>query len=204
MTKIPPGKIISVKEHFEHVLQQAKTCQLCAEQLPLEPRAIIQGSSTAKLLIVGQAPGIRAHNANRPWNDPSGERLRSWLGLTEAQFYDETKIAILPMGFCYPGTGKSGDLPPLKMCAVTWHKRLTALMKIEKILLIGQYAQQYYLQDKLTVTQRLQQSSSYPSQYLLMPHPSPRNNRWLKQHPWFEGKHLPLIQKQVFKLLIHE
>ena len=169
--------------------------------MPLAPRPIIQGNQCSKVLIVGQAPGKLAHETNMPWNDASGVRLRKWLGISAEKFYDANNIAILPMGFCYPGKAKSGDKPPREECAPTWHERLINSMSIEHILLIGQYAQTYYLNDKLSLTQRVTNWKRYQPKYFVLPHPSPRNNIWLKKHPWFENEVVPHMQKVLAKLL---
>ncbi|GAC34810.1 uracil-DNA glycosylase family protein [Paraglaciecola polaris] len=180
--------------------EQARNCRVCEAHLPLTPRPIIQGSQRAKILIIGQAPGLKAHQTQKPWNDPSGVRLRTWLGLSDAQFYDENNIAILPMGFCYPGKAKSGDKPPRKECAPLWHEKLIKYMAIKHILLIGQYAQSYYLADKLNLTQRVRNWQEYQPKYFVLPHPSPRNNIWLKKNPWFEEQVVPKMQSVVAEL----
>ncbi|MDQ5900124.1 MAG: hypothetical protein QG624_1043, partial [Pseudomonadota bacterium] len=148
-------------------------------------------------LIVGQAPGIRVHNTGIPWNDPSGDRLRHWTNLDKKTFYDINQIAIIPMGFCYPGTGPSGDLPPRKECASLWLAKLLAgLPNIQLTLLIGQYAQQHYLgkQAKTNLTQTVASFADYLPTYFPLPHPSPRNNIWLKRNPWFEKFILPALR----------
>lgn len=183
--------------HTDYLFSRVKSCSLCAAHLPLPAKPIIQGSATSSVLIIGQAPGIRAHNSATPWNDASGERLRHWLGLNREQFYDEKNIAILPMGFCYPGRGKSGDLPPRKECAPLWHKPLIDTMPIKLSLLIGQYAQDYYLKDGLKLTDRVKVWQNYLPNYFLLPHPSPRNNIWLKRNPWFEEDVIPHMQNQI-------
>ncbi|MGH1486326.1 MAG: uracil-DNA glycosylase family protein [Cellvibrionaceae bacterium] len=186
---------------LDHLLTEVKACSICEVHLPHGPRPVVHMSSSAKVLIVGQAPGRRVHETGIPWNDPSGDRLRRWLNVSREQFYDESRIAIMPMGFCYPGTGKSGDLPPRKECAEQWHQRLLEqLPEIELTLLIGQYAQQYYLQHypgnkKLSLTSRVQQWQDYLPQYLPLPHPSPRNQLWLKKNPWFDDAVVPHLQK---------
>lgn len=176
-------------------------CTLCQKHLPLAPRPIIQVSAKANILIIGQAPGIKAHDSNKPWNDPSGDRLRTWLGLEKEVFYDESKIALVPMGFCYPGKASSGDLPPRGECAPTWHAQLIASMPIQVIFLIGQYAQNYYLKDKLSLTQRVKQWREYQPHYFVLPHPSPRNNIWLKKNAWFEQEVVPGLRDRVSTLL---
>lgn len=185
--------------HTDYLFSRVRSCSLCAAHLPLPPKPIIQGSSTSSILIIGQAPGISAHNSATPWNDPSGDRLRQWLGLEREQFYNEKQIAILPMGFCYPGRGKSGDLPPRKECAPLWHEALIDSMPIEVSMLIGQYAQDYYLKDGLKLTDRIKYWQDYLPNHFLLPHPSPRNNIWLKQNPWFEQDVIPYMREQMQK-----
>lgn len=186
---------------LEETLYSVKKCELCAHALPYQPRPIIQGSETSKILIVGQAPGIKAHESNTPWNDASGDRLRMWLGVARATFYDARHIAIVPMGFCYPGKGKSGDLPPRKECAPAWHSRILSQMPIAVTLLIGQYAQNYYLPDQLPLTERVKRWRDYLPGYFVLPHPSPRNNIWLKRHPWFEEETIPQMREEVASYL---
>jgi len=169
--------------------------------LPLSPRPIIQGNQRSKILIVGQAPGIKAHETNKPWNDASGERLRKWLNLNVQQFYNPDNIAILPMAFCYPGKASSGDKPPRKECAPLWHKRLISSMQIKHVLLIGQYAQNYYLQDKRSLTERVKDWQTYQPRFFVLPHPSPRNNIWLKKNPWFEQQVVLAMQHAIAKII---
>ncbi|MCF7982339.1 MAG: uracil-DNA glycosylase family protein [Pseudomonadales bacterium] len=184
------------------LLQEIRACKLCEVDLPLGANPVLDFTPKAKLLVVGQAPGTRVHATGIPWNDPSGDRLREWMGLDKPSFYDATKIAIVPMGFCYPGKGKSGDLPPRPECAKMWREKIhTSLPEIALTLLIGQYAQQYYLgQDQLTLTQRVAQWRDYLPKYLPLPHPSPRNNIWLRKNPWFDEVVLTLKQ-QVARVL---
>lgn len=154
------------------------------------------------MLIIGQAPGSRVHASGIPWDDPSGERLRDWIGVGSDQFYTDPRLAIMPMGFCYPGRGKSGDLPPRKECAPQWHEPLLAAMpEVELVLLIGLYAQKYYLDDGFsTLTERVR-AQGCTQQYLSLPHPSPRNQIWLKKNPWFDSDILPLLKNRVAKIL---
>lgn len=188
---------------LEELLQQVRACQLCEPTLPLGANPIIQASKSAKLLIIGQAPGTRVHETSIPWNDPSGNRLREWLELDKETFYDASKVAIMPMGLCYPGKGKSGDLPPRKECAPQWHKSiLDQLPNVGMTLLIGQYAQNYYLSDKpKTLTETVQQWQRWAPKYLPLPHPSPRNTLWLKNNPWFEAEVVPFIREYVHQHL---
>ncbi|MBW3697276.1 uracil-DNA glycosylase family protein [Vibrio sp. T187] len=184
---------------LDNLLSEIRQCQVCAASLTHGANPVIQASVEAKLLIIGQAPGIKVHRSSTPWDDASGERLRDWLGIKVDDFYDPKKIAIMPMGLCYPGKGKSGDLPPRKECAPLWHKRVRALLpNVEMTLLIGQYAQNYYLADKpKTLTETVEQWKRWAPQYIPLPHPSPRNNIWLKKNPWFERDVLPFIRKQL-------
>ncbi|MCG9577195.1 uracil-DNA glycosylase family protein [Vibrio tubiashii] len=188
---------------LEPLLKEIRACKVCEPSLPLGANPVIQASSSAKLLIIGQAPGTRVHETSIPWNDPSGNRLREWLALDKETFYDPNKIAIMPMGLCYPGKGESGDLPPRKECAPLWHQRvLDQLPNIEMTLLIGQYAQSYYLSDKpKTLTETVQQWQRWAPNYLPLPHPSPRNTLWLKKNPWFEAEVVPFIRGYVHQQL---
>lgn len=188
---------------FEQLLADVRACRLCADHLPLGPRPILRVNPTAKLLIVGQAPGTRVHNSGVPWNDPSGDRLRQWLELDRTQFYDETRIAILPTGLCYPGKGKSGDLPPRPECAPLWHPPLLEhLPEIQLTLLIGGYAQAYYLgaARKKDLTATVAAAAEYLPRFLPLPHPSPRNQLWLKKNAWFAERILPLLRRELKRL----
>ena len=190
------------------LLNSARLCTLCKQHLPLPPSPIIQIHSDAKILIIGQAPGLKVHESGIAWNDQSGDRLRNWLGVDKFTFYDEKQFAIMPMGFCYPGKGKSGDLPPRKECAPQWHESLLGhLPNIELILLIGQYSQNYYLKGSdfhktyKNLTQKVQHQSSSLGRYFLLPHPSPRNQIWLKKNPWFEGEVVAKLKQKINELL---
>lgn len=176
------------------IVKAVNLCSICENHLPLLPRPILQFSPKAKVLIIGQAPGIKAHESNKAWNDASGNRLREWLKLDETHFYNPSLLSILPMGFCYPGKGKSGDLPPRPECAPKWHRELMKISNPKLVLLIGKHAQDYYLTDKRTMTERLHNWRDYQPKYLVLPHPSPRNNIWLKKHDWFEKTVLPQMQ----------
>ncbi len=188
---------------LKQVLVQARACRLCEHSLSHGANPVIQADSNAKLLIIGQAPGLKVHESSIPWNDASGDRLRDWLGIDKDHFYDPTKVAIVPMGFCYPGKAKSGDLPPRKECAPKWHAAiLSHLPNIEMTLLIGQYAQNYYLEDKpATLTETVKHWQDWVPQYIPLPHPSPRNNIWLKKNPWFESDILPYIRQTLSEVL---
>lgn len=184
-----------------NIIDQIKQCDTCAKHLPFSPRPVLQYSAHAKIMLIGQAPGIKAHNANKPWDDASGKRLRNWLGISETQFYNKDILSIVPMGFCYPGKAKSGDLPPRPECAPKWHSLLIHQETTQLILLIGKYAQDYYLKDNKTLTNRLLNWQEYSTKFLLFPHPSPRNNIWLKKHSWFEKEVLPKMQLIVSRQL---
>jgi uracil-DNA glycosylase len=185
------------------LVEEVSACRHCAAQLPHEPRPVLRAASSAKLLIIGQAPGTKVHASGIPWDDASGERLREWMGLDKARFYDTRNIAIMPMGLCYPGKGRSGDLPPRPECAPLWHQRvLEQLPAVELTLLIGSYAQQYYLGDAhRTLTERVQHWRDFAPQYLPLVHPSPRNRLWLARNPWFEEELVPVLRARVRQIL---
>lgn len=188
---------------FDQLVQQVKACTLCKDVLPEGPRPVVQLSRSSRILVVGQAPGRKVHETGIPFNDPSGDRLRQWMGVDREQFYNEEQVAILPMGFCFPGTGKSGDLPPRPECAETWREALLArLDKVELTLVIGQYAQAWHLPDsRKSVTDNVKAWREYWPGLLPMPHPSPRNIRWLKSNPWFEQEVIPRLQARIRELL---
>jgi len=187
-------------EH-EELLQEVRACRRCEAELPMGPRPVIQHHPDAKILIVGQAPGRRVHESGKPFDDPSGVRLRQWMNISAEQFYDPKRLAILPMGFCYPGTGPSGDLPPRKEC-LPWREPLMAMLpNIKLTILLGQYAQRYHFPDhKGSLTDLVRQADVHNDQMIPLPHPSPRNNRWLKQQPWFEKDFIPLFQQRLSKI----
>ena len=188
-------------DDFNALLTRVRDCTICAADLPLGPRPIVRGTPDAKLLLIGQAPGTRVHESGVPWNDPSGERLRDWLQMTPDDFYDESKIAILPMGFCYPGDdAKGGDKPPRPECAPEWHPPLLAgLPNVELTILIGQYAQKRYLEKrrKKTLTETVRHWREYRPDFLPLPHPSWRNNVWVKKNLWFAEEVLPMLRERV-------
>lgn len=187
-------------EHAE-LLQEVRACRRCEAELPMGPRPVIQHHPDARILIVGQAPGRRVHESGKPFDDPSGVRLRQWMNISAEQFYDPKQLAILPMGFCYPGTGPSGDLPPRKEC-LPWREPLMAMLpNIKLTILLGQYAQRYHFPDhKGSLTDLVRQADVHNDQMIPLPHPSPRNNRWLKQQPWFEKDFIPLFQQRLSKI----
>ena len=184
--------------------KEIRACTLCTDHLPLGPRPVIQVSTSASILIVGQAPGSRVHETGVPFDDPSGDRLRDWLGIDKDVFYDKSKIALVPMGFCFPGTGKSGDLPPRPECADTWRvKLLEQLPNIKLTIVVGQYAQAWHLDkvNKENLTETVRAWKEYWPRAIPLPHPSPRNNIWLKKNSWFEGDVLPSLKKRIRALL---
>lgn len=187
---------------FLSLMEDVRACSLCAADLPMGPRPVLQMHPQARILIAGQAPGRKVHASGIPFADASGDRLRNWLGLSPQVFYDPQSVAILPMGFCYPGTGKAGDLPPRPECALTWRKTLLAeLRNLQLTLVIGQYALAYHLPGSPSVTAAVQSWRNSWPRIVPLPHPSPRNQRWLKQNPWFEESLLPRLREQVAKVL---
>lgn len=190
---------------MERLLREIRACQICAAHLPLGPRPVLQASATSRLLIVSQAPGRKVHASGIPFDDVSGQRLRDWLGIDKPTFYDASRVAIVPMGFCFPGSGKGGDLPPRPECAPTWHPRLLPLLrKVQLTLVIGQYAQAGMLRvprgTRLTETVHAWREHLSRG-YLPLPHPSPRNRLWLLRNPWFEAQLLPQLRERVASVL---
>jgi uracil-DNA glycosylase len=186
------------------LLDEISACTLCRASLPLGPRPVVAASAAARILIIGQAPGRKVHATGIPWNDASGKELRRWLGVTEAQFYNKKLFALVPMGFCYPGRGASGDLPPRPECAATWHEALLKKMKhVQLTILIGQYAQHHYLQNERegSLTETVLSFRKYLPRYLPLVHPSPRNKAWHKKNPWFEQEVVPALQARIAKLI---
>jgi len=191
-------------ESLATLLRKVRACEVCAEFLPFPPKPILSADKTAQLMIVGQAPGRRVQETGIPWNDPSGDRLREWLNVPREIFYDEKRIAIIPIGFCYPGSRKGGDLPPRPECAPLWQPRLrAALPQVKLTLLIGRYSQAYYLGDRAqeTLTETVRHYRDYSPEFLPLPHPSPRNQIWVRRNPWYEQEVLPLLRKRVAALL---
>ncbi len=182
------------------LLNEVRACRLCEDELPLGPRPVLRASPSARILVVGQAPGTAVHASGIPFDDPSGVRLRDWMGVDPDTFYDETRIAIIPMGFCYPGRGRSGDLPPKPRCARTWRTPLMeALPGIELTLAVGQYAIAWHMPESKgeTLTCTVRARAHETSLVLPMPHPSPRNNLWLSRNPWFERDVVPVLRRRV-------
>lgn len=189
-----------IDEPFDRLLAEVRACRHCASQLPHGPRPIVQAGASARLLIIGQAPGARVHASGIPWDDASGNRLRDWLQLGRETFYDPQRVAIIPMGYCYPGKGASGDLPPRRECAELWLGRLLAnLPDVELTLLIGQYAQRHFLGARADagVGATVAAYARFAPRYLPLPHPSPRNIAWFKRNPWFEAALLPALRSRV-------
>ena len=186
------------------LLGEIRACRQCEAQLPLGPKPILRASATARLLVVGQAPGSLVHGSGIPWNDASGMRLRDWLRVDRSVFYDEARVAIVPMGFCYPGRGTSGDLPPRPECAQTWHPRLLPMLSdVRLVLAVGHYAQQYLLGParKKTLTDTVQAWPEYLPRVFPLPHPSPRNVAWFKHNPWFDAEAVPALRAKVAEAL---
>jgi uracil-DNA glycosylase len=179
---------------MQELLTTIRKCDICAKHLVLGPRPVVSAHNDSKIVIIGQAPGTKVHASGIPWDDASGRQLRKWLGVSDEAFYDPKKFAIVPMGFCYPGKGKTGDLPPRPECAPQWHQFLFDRMpNLELVILIGMYAQNYYLKKtaKKTLTETVKNYKEYLPNYFVLPHPSPRNRFWLTKNPWFEKEILP-------------
>lgn len=189
---------------FDELLEEIRRCKVCDAFLPLGAKPVIQAHPESKIVIIGQAPGLNAHLSGIPWNDASGNQLRKWLNVTDKQFYDPKSFALIPMGFCYPGKSLSGDLPPRKECAPLWHSRLLNEMKqVELLLLVGQYAQRYYLKGKMhkNITENIRHYAEYLPEYFPLPHPSPRNFIWLNKNRWFSEEILPELKNRVSVIL---
>ncbi|MBY0067240.1 MULTISPECIES: uracil-DNA glycosylase family protein [Empedobacter] len=190
--------------NFDKLIEEVRACKVCEPFLPLGANPIVQANPMSKIAIIGQAPGLRVHETGVPWNDASGNELRKWLNVTVDQFYNPELFALLPIGFCYPGKGKSGDLPPRKECAPLWHTSLLDEMKeIQLILLIGQYSQKYYLKNKMNknITENILNFNDYLPDYFPLPHPSPRNFIWMNKNPWFKENVLPELKNRVKNIL---
>ena len=186
------------------LIKKVRDCTLCAPHLPLGANPVVQVNPRAKILIAGQAPGKKVHETGIPFDDPSGRRLREWMGIDAELFYNSEKIAILPMGFCYPGTGKSGDFPPRPECAEQWRKPFLELLgDIQLTLVIGKYAQDWHLGTgkKNNLTETVKAWKEYWPSILPLPHPSPRNNIWLKKNSWFESEVLPVLKLKIAEIL---
>lgn len=190
---------------MDQLLNEIRKCGLCKAHLPCPPRPVIQASPNSQILIIGQAPGSKVQQSGIPWSDASGRELRRWLGVSEEQFYDPVVFGLIPMGFCYPGKGRAGDLPPRPECAPMWHSRVISQMKqIRLTLLIGTYAHRYYLDEARqgSLTENVRNFRSFLPAYLPLVHPSPRNRIWQKKNPWFEEEVVPELQDAVNSLLV--
>ena len=187
---------------MEQLLHDIHQCTICKADLPLGPRPVVSAHTNSKIIIIGQAPGSKVHASGIPWDDQSGKKLREWLGVSNEEFYNTENFAIVPMGFCYPGKAKTGDLPPRPECAPQWHNTLLEMMpKIELTILIGTYAQNYYLKDKRTLTERVGDYQNYLPNYFPIPHPSPTNRFWRAKHPWFEELVVPKFKQRVKEII---
>lgn len=189
---------------MEKLLAEIRSCKVCSNYLPYPPKPILQASKNARIVIIGQAPGQKVQNSGIPWDDQSGNELRRWLGVTKEQFYDASLFALIPMGFCYPGKGTSGDLPPRPECAPLWHQVLLSDMpQHQLIILIGKYSQDYYLKDtaKQSLTETVRSYQKYLPAYLPLVHPSPRNRIWQRKNPWFEIEIVAFLQQLVNTIL---
>jgi len=189
---------------LDGLLGEIRACRACAAHLPLGPRPVVVASASARVVIVGQAPGTKVHRSGIPWDDASGDRLRSWMGIDRAMFYDRGRVAIIPQGFCYPGRGKGGDLPPRPECVRLWHPRLFPLLpRVEMLVLVGSYAQTYHLGPaaKRSLTETVRAWRDYLPRYLPLPHPSWHNNRWLADNPWFSAETVPAFRAAVARLI---
>lgn len=192
-----------MRARFSDIVEKMKVCSLC-EGLELGPKPIFKLSSNVKILIAGQAPGRITHLKGRPFDDPSGERLRAWLGIDKTAFYDDDRIGIFPMGLCFPGSGKGGDIAPRPLCAQTWRKPIMEhLTQLELIVILGRYAVDWHVPalGKVSVAQAVRSAAEDTQTTMILPHPSPRNNRWLKQNPWFEQDVIPQLQACVARSL---
>jgi uracil-DNA glycosylase len=189
---------------MKKLLKEISTCEICKLHLPVPPKPVLSVSPLSKILIIGQAPGRKVHQSGIPWDDKSGAELRRWLGVSPEVFYDTSIFGVMPMGFCYPGKGRSGDLPPRPECALNWHHRvLPKLKNLRLTLLIGLYAQTYYLKDKArpTLSETVRNFKEYLPDYFPLAHPSPRNNIWKKKNPWFEEEVIPQLKELVHRII---
>ena len=184
------------------LLDEIRACRVCAQSLPHEPRPVVSFAPGASVVLIGQAPGSKVHATGIPWDDPSGDTLREWMDIDRDAFYDPARIAIMPMGFCYPGAGKSGDLPPRAECAPLWHDRIAEHLNVRLTLLIGQYAQAHCLGERRAsnLTETVRQWRKYGSAVLPLPHPSPRNRRWFSRNPWFHREVVPVLRRRLGRL----
>ncbi len=185
------------------LLTDIRACTVCEAHLPHGPRPVVQVATTSRIVIIGQAPGRKVHESGIPWDDRSGDTLRDWLGLSSEQFYDPDLVAIVPMGFCYPGSAKSGDKPPRPECAPLWHEPLLGHLPTDRLeIIIGMYAQRRYIPDRQpTLTETVAQWRTYLPGQVVLPHPSPRNQHWLTKNPWFAKETLPAVRKRIAEII---
>lgn len=185
------------------ILEEARACTICASSLPLGPKPLLAAHPSARILIIGQAPGRATHEAGIPWQDRSGDRLREWLGVTREQFYDPRQVALVPTGFCYPGSGKAGDLPPRPECAPLWHPRILPLLKqLEVTIYLGSYAfEAHWAARYRNLSEAVQNFQALLPRQIVLPHPSPRNGIWASQRPWFQAELLPALRSRVKEAL---
>jgi len=188
-------------EEYQALVKRAKACTLCKSQLPQPPNPVFSAPASAKVVIIGQAPGIKAHKSSKPWNDKSGDRLRTWLGISSHTFYESGYVALIPMGFCFPGYRNGADAPPRKECAPAWHAPLLHFLQPKLTILVGRYAQHYYMPEFKSLTDAVAASPRHNNNMAVLPHPSGRNNRWLGRHPWFEETILPSLATRVSRIL---
>ncbi len=199
-TRLRETLALAPRQDLAGLLVEVRSCRACEANLPLGPRPVLQAQASARLLIVGQAPGVRVHTSGVPWDDASGDRLRAWTGLDTAHFYDACEVAIIPMGFCYPGRGRGGDLPPRRECADLWLDQLLArLPSIELTLLIGLHSQRHFLgrRRKPSLTETVKAWREFGPDVLPLPHPSSRNTPWFQRNPWFEHDLLPALKQRL-------
>ncbi|QCZ92542.1 uracil-DNA glycosylase family protein [Salinimonas iocasae] len=189
------------KESFDALMNRVRACTLCEAALPQAPRPVLAASEHSRIVIIGQAPGILAHDSATPWNDRSGDRLRRWMGIDTNTFYNEKLISLIPMGFCFPGYKNGADAPPRKECAPAWHHQLLSRINPSLTVLVGRYAQQFYCPKYKTLTEAVQSEAHASQSIIITPHPSGRNNRWLGKNPWFESSLVPALQQRVQALL---
>lgn len=204
MTSRSSRTVASMDEAVRRLRSEIVACTHCAASLPHSPRPVAQFGDAARILIIGQAPGVRVHESGVPWNDASGARLREWIGLDDITFYDPDRLALMPMGFCYPGKGRSGDLPPRPECAPLWHDRILPLMPdIRLTLLVGSYAQSRYLPHagEMSLTDRVRRWATFGGNVIPLPHPSWRSTGWMARNPWFEIELIPVLQSAVHAAL---
>lgn len=184
--------------------EEIAACTLCCDHLPHGVRPVVSFSPTARLLIIGQAPGSKVHASGIPWDDVSGDRLREWTGLSKAQMYDSAQVALVPMGFCYPGKASGGDKPPRRECAPMWHESVLSQLPEDRLtLLVGAHAQAYYLPDapRLSMTEKVRRFRDFLPDRIPLPHPAWRSTIWMRKHPWFEAEVLPVLREKVARAL---